>query len=578
MEDKPLIIQTDKTLLLEVDSPAFEQCRDSIMPFAELIKSPEHIHTYSISNISLWNAISAGLSPEDIKDRLNKWTKFAIPQPVLYYIDTVSSRFGKILLVENDEETYRVEVKDHIIFRTLIQNNNIKGKMVELSMDNRSFTIKKVQRGNIKVDLIKIGFPVFDMIPIVIKEHIQIELKEDLILRDYQIQAANAVLGDLGPGNGYGTIVLPCGAGKTVIGISIMARLKTPTLIICPNIIAARQWINEIVNKTNITREQIGEYSGEKKEIKDITVCTYQVLIHKNKKKKKEEIDKLINNNETPINKNELTYFSEDETDEDENFSSLSIVNARKWGLLLFDEVHMLPANMFRFTAALQSAHRIGMTATLIREDGLETDVFSLIGPKRYDIPWTVLEKQGWIAEAVCTEIRVGLPESLAIPYAIGTRFEKNKLAATNPNKINVVLELVKKHQGEFILVIGQYLDQLQEIGQIMNVPVITGAMANKEREKYFNLFRSGEIQVLIVSKVANFAVDLPDASVAIQISGTFGSRQEEAQRLGRILRPKERQSSFYSIISKYTAEEDFAQNRQKFLIEQGYSYKMEER
>lgn len=551
MEDKPLIIQTDKTLLLEVDSPAFEACRNDITPFSELVKSPEHIHTYQISSISLWNAIGAGLDTDEIFSRLERWSKFPIPQLVILYIKSIAMRFGKLELVESTEENkYSLRVYDALIYRELKANKRFSSQFGLSDDETHSFLIDKTQRGNIKVDLIKLGYPVNDLIPFRIEERFPIELNPKLELRDYQKKAVDSVLGNGEPGTGYGTVVLPCGAGKTVVGIALMARLCTPTLVICPNIIAARQWITEILDKTLVKPEDIAEYSGEKKEIKSITVCTYQVLIHA--KNKPDSLAQEMNN--------------------------LEIIDARKWGLLLFDEVHLLPAPMFRFTASLQSAHRIGMTATLIREDGLETDVFSLIGPKRCDVPWSVLEQQGWIAEAVCTEVRIPLPEELAIPYAIGTRFEKNRIGSTNPEKTSIVVELLEKHRGEFILVIGQYLNQLKEIAGKIKAPLITGSMPNKDREKHFQDFREGKIQVLVVSRVANFAVDLPDASVAIQVSGIFGSRQEEAQRLGRILRPKERKSHFYSLITKYTLEEEFAANRQKFLVEQGYSYRMEER
>lgn len=549
MEDRPLIIQTDKTLLLEVDSPAFEECRNAIAPFAELIKSPEHIHTYQISSISLWNAMGAGSTAEQIMDTLNKWTKFLIPQSVSGYVAAIASRFGKLILVEEDESNLLLKIKDKGIYKEIIATKSLSSMFRYLDDDNCTITIDAIQRGNIKVALMKIGYPVEDLIPFRKKENFPVRLNENLQLRDYQIAAIDSMLGNGEPGTGYGTIVLPCGAGKTIVGIGIMARLCTPTLVICPNIIAARQWIREIQSKTDIPKSDIGEYSGERKEIRSVTVCTYQVLIHS--QQKEDDLSLSMNN--------------------------LEIIKARNWGLLIFDEVHLLPAPMFRFTACLQSSHRVGMTATLIREDGLETDVFSLIGPKRYDVPWSVLEEKGWIADAMCTELRVSLPQELVIPYAVGTRFEKNRIASTNPAKIDVVCNLINRHQGEFILVIGHYLDQLKQIGKLVHAPIITGSTPNKERESHFDDFRQGRIQILIVSRVANYAVDLPDASVAIQVSGVFGSRQEEAQRLGRILRPKERKCHFYSVISKFTVEEEFAANRQKFLVEQGYTYKVEE-
>lgn len=551
MEDRPLIIQTDKTLLLEVDSPAFEACRDSITPFAELVKSPEHIHTYQISSISLWNAIGAGMTVEQIAQRLEKWTKFPIPRTVMDYIRAIAGRFGKLTLTQMaDGQNLILTVKDTMIYHEIKASKRIFSSFISCDDDKMQFTLEQKQRGAIKAGLIKIGYPVEDLIPFRINKHFPISLKRSLSLRDYQKSAVSSILGSGEPGSGYGTIALPCGAGKTVVGLAIMASISAPTLIICPNIIAARQWMTEILAKTDVPASEIGEYSGEKKNIRPVTVCTYQVLIH--------------------------SHQSDDEAIP--QMHNLDILGDNDWGLLIFDEVHLLPAPMFRFAASLQSAHRVGMTATLIREDGLETDVFSLIGPKRCDVPWSVLEHQGWIAQATCTEIRVSLPAESVIDYAVGTRFQKNRIAATNPRKIDIVLQLADEHKGEFILIIGHYLDQLREIGKKLQAPIITGIMSNKERQRHFDDFRSGRTHTLIVSRVANFAVDLPDASVAIQVSGIFGSRQEEAQRLGRILRPKEQGSSFYSIITKFTIEEEFAANRQKFLIEQGYTYKTEER
>lgn len=551
MEDRPLIIQTDKSLLLEVDSPAFEACRDQISPFAELIRSPEHIHTYQISGISIWNALGAGLTLENILDTLRRWTKFPIPQIVVSYITETARRFGRLVLTKEDENTLCLTAADEALFREIRANKHLCGLFSGSDSARRALFLSPLQRGNIKAQLIRLDYPVEDLIPFEVQQDFPVSLKPELKLRDYQVSAVRSVLGNGEPGTGYGVVVLPCGSGKTIVGMAIMAALCTPTLIICPNVIAVRQWIAELKDKTQIPPEEIGEYSGEKKQIRNITVCTYQVLIYQSENPDQEQQAQM---------------------------NHLSILGARPWGLVIFDEVHLLPAPMFRFTASIQTAHRVGMTATLIREDGLERDVFSLIGPKRCDVPWSVLEQKGWIAQALCTEVRVPLSEQDTLAYAIGSRYEKNRIAAVNPLKIDVVLELIKRHKDEFILIIGHYISQLRQIGQYVDCPVITGSMPNREREKYFEDFRQGRTHILIVSRVANFAVDLPDASVAIQVSGIFGSRQEEAQRLGRILRPKERHSSFYSVITRFSVEEEFAANRQKFLIEQGYSYRTEER
>lgn len=543
--DLPLIVQSDRTMLLDVHSPNANSCRDEIMAFSELVKAPEHIHTYAISAISLWNAKSAGLSTEEILVRLGHWSKFAVPQTVENYIQDVSSRFGKLILEPClEEDYYRLRITDPFIAKAVQANQKV-SKMLVSTLDDgsNSFRIHRYNRGDAKLALIKLGYPVDDRIPLVKSEHVAITMS--CKLRDYQENAVRSLLGDLGPGTGYGTIVMPCGSGKTVVGMKIMEALQTRTLILCPNVVAVHQWINEIKSKTNLSDDMVGEYSGEKKEIRPITVCTYQVLTYRASK--------------------------------DGDFEHMKVIEAGNWGLVIYDEVHMLPAPVFKITAELQSVYRAGLTATLIREDGKEDDVFSLVGPKRFDIPWTDLSQKGWIASAYCVEVRVPLKEDLALPYAIANRREKYKLASTNDAKNSVVDSLLEKHKGESIIIIGQYLDQLKDLQKGLGFPMITGSTSNSKRDELYSRFKEGLDKVIIVSKVANFAIDLPDASVAIQISGTFGSRQEEAQRLGRILRPKRNPCFFYSLVSKYTVEEEFSANRQKFLVEQGYHYVVEE-
>ena len=543
--DLPLIVQSDRTMLLDVHSPNANSCRDEIMAFSELVKAPEHIHTYAISAISLWNAKSAGLSTEEILVRLGHWSKFAVPQTVENYIQDVSSRFGKLILEPClEEDYYRLRITDPFIAKAVQANQKV-SKMLVSTLDDgsNSFRIHRYNRGDAKLALIKLGYPVDDRIPLVKSEHVAITMS--CKLRDYQENAVRSLFGDLGPGTGYGTIVMPCGSGKTVVGMKIMEALQTRTLILCPNVVAVHQWINEIKSKTNLSDDMVGEYSGEKKEIRPITVCTYQVLTYRASK--------------------------------DGDFEHMKVIEAGNWGLVIYDEVHMLPAPVFKITAELQSVYRAGLTATLIREDGKEDDVFSLVGPKRFDIPWTDLSQKGWIASAYCVEVRVPLKEDLALPYAIANRREKYKLASTNDAKNSVVDSLLEKHKGESIIIIGQYLDQLKDLQKRLGFPMITGSTSNSKRDELYSRFKEGLDKVIIVSKVANFAIDLPDASVAIQISGTFGSRQEEAQRLGRILRPKRNPCFFYSLVSKYTVEEEFSANRQKFLVEQGYHYVVEE-
>ena len=528
--------------MLDVHSPSYNDCRNQIIAFSELVKAPEHVHTYQISSISLWNATSASLSPDEILQRLTRWSKFAIPASVSSFIIEQASRYGKLVLLPNDENNYSLEVSDPFIAKAIETDGKLKN-LIRATMDPNVFEISKYDRGTAKLELIRRGYPVYDKIPLVKSEHIPMNLK--IQLRDYQNQALGSLLGDMGPGTGFGTIVMPCGSGKTVVGLGIMCSLQTRTLILCPNVVAVHQWISELTTKTDIPQDMIGEYSGEKKEIKPITVCTYQVLTYRPSK--------------------------------DTDFSHMNIIQSGNWGLVIYDEVHMLPAPVFKITAELQSVYRAGLTATLIREDGREEDVFSLVGPKRFDIPWTDLSQAGWIADAYCIEMRVPLSEDLALSYAVATKRDKYKIASTNPEKEKVIEALLSKHMGESIIIIGQYLDQLKEVQKRFGFPMITGSTSNDKRDQLYASFREGTDKVLIVSKVANFAIDLPDASVAIQISGTFGSRQEEAQRLGRILRPKSRSSFFYSVITKYTVEEEFSSNRQRFLVEQGYRYETRE-
>ena len=549
MNDKPLIVQSDRTMLLDVHHKDSEACRADLVKFCELVKSPEHVHTYTLSAISLWNAASSGVKSDYITERIQYWSRFPVSESVLFYVNDIASRFGKVILSESENPMYYLlTITGARIKAEMSARKNIAKMLVP--NDEQSFLIEKYNRGEIKLQLIKLGYPVDDRIPLEKGIPVPMNLREKtrggykFVVREYQKQAAQALLGDLGPGSGYGTIVLPCGSGKTVVGMQIMSQLQTKTLIVTTNIAAVHQWRDEILDKTDLKREQIGEYTGERKEPREVTVCTYQVLTYR--------------------------------PDKEGPFPHLELLTKGEWGLIIYDEVHMLPAPVFKVTAELQAVYRVGLTATLIREDGREDEVFSLVGPKRFDVPWNELQQQGYIAEAFCHEIRVDLPTEMEIPYAVGNKREKFRMASENPLKLDVVKDLVKRHPDDFILIIGQYISQLETIAAMFGLPIITGSTPNTKREELYRLFKEGEIHILVVSKVANFAIDLPDASVAIQVSGTFGSRSEEAQRLGRILRPKDRASYFYSIVTRYSNEEEFAANRQKFLAEQGYSYEIE--
>ena len=587
--DNPLIVQGDRTLLLDVHAPLANECRNDLIPFAELERSPEHLHTYRLTPLSLWNATSAGLTPDDAVAVLEKYARYDVPQNITMWIKETASRFGKLRLIPGPviqvpvktaevlkahvgvdsvhtvEEQYLylvanarnvyLEIKANPHAKKLLEPceytpDEIKNP-VELSEEEKQycFRLKLTDRGTIKQVLLNSLWPVKDEVQLEDGEPLDFNLRKETSagkpfeIRGYQKNAAQALVGNKGPGTGFGTIVLPCGAGKTIVGMTVMDLLKTSTLIITTNISAVHQWIQELKDKSNLTDEQIAEYTGENKTLAPVTVATYQILTWRPEK--------------------------------DGPYPHFSIFTKRKWGLIIYDEVHMLPAPVFRVVAELQAVRRVGLTATLVREDGCEGYVFSLVGPKRYDVPWKELEKAHWIATAECIEVRLDLPESQEIEYAVASAREKHKLASVNEIKNIVTQKIIARYPDDKILVIGQYLDQLNTIAKELNAPIITGKTPNVERDQIYKSFREGKIHVLVVSKVANFAIDLPDASIAIQISGTFGSRQEEAQRLGRILRPKERTSRFFTLITRNTVEEDFGSNRQKFLAEQGYSYKI---
>ena len=581
--ENPLIVQSDRTILLDVHAPRAGECRQALVPFAELEKSPEHLHTYKLTPLSLWNAAGAGFTPEDAISVLNEYSKYDVPQSVEVWIQETAGRFGRLRLVEvysievpkkfdKDGNPSAETVKEEYLYMVTDSQNVFReinasrvGKkylqMAEykepenpqttLTENERKFcfSLPLTLRGTIKQELLQMGWPVKDDVPMGDGEPLEINLRETTLsgkpfaIRQYQKEAAESIVGDKGPGTGFGTIVLPCGAGKTIVGMTTMSLLKTNTLVITTNISAVHQWIDELLDKTNLTRDDIAEYTGESKTIKPVTVATYQILTWRPEK-------------EGP-------------------YPHFSIFKERDWGLIVYDEVHMLPAPVFRVVAEIQAVRRIGLTATLVREDGCEGHVFSLVGPKRYDVPWKDLEHSGFIATAECIEVKVNLPESMEIDYAVAEQRKKHKIASENPAKLDFVKALVEKSPDDKILVIGQYIEQLNQIAKMLSCPIITGKTPNSERDEIYRKFRTSEIKVLMVSKVANFAIDLPDASMAIQVSGTFGSRQEEAQRLGRILRPKERKSRFFTLITRNTVEEEFGSNRQKFLAEQGYAYRI---
>jgi DNA excision repair protein ERCC-3 len=536
VNDGPLIVQSDKTLLLEVEHPQSAECRHAIAPFAELERSPEHVHTYRVTPLGLWNARAAGHDAEQVVDTLLRYSRYAVPHALLVDIAETMARYGRLQLAAHPAHGLVLQTTDRAVLEEVLRSKKVQ-PLVGARIDADTVVVHPSERGHIKQVLLKLGWPAEDYAGYVDGEAHPIALAEDdWQLRDYQRQAAENFFH-----GGSGVVVLPCGAGKTIVGAAAMAMAQATTLILVTNTVAARQWRDELLHRTSLTEEEIGEYSGAKKEIRPVTIATYQVMTTKRKGV----------------------------------YQHLELFDARDWGLILYDEVHLLPAPIFRFTADIQARRRLGLTATLVREDGREGDVFSLIGPKRYDAPWKEIEAQGYIAPAECIEVRVTLPDRERLAYATAEPEERYRLCSTSHEKSRIVEQLVAQHRGEPTLVIGQYLDQLDELGGRLDLPVINGDTPVKERERLFNAFRSGEITALVVSKVANFSVDLPEASVAIQVSGAFGSRQEEAQRLGRVLRPKAdgRAARFYAIVARDTVDQDFAQHRQRFLAEQGYSY-----
>ncbi|MCX4686336.1 DNA repair helicase XPB [Kitasatospora purpeofusca] len=538
MNDGPLIVQSDKTLLLEIDHPRAAECRRAIAPFAELERAPEHVHTYRVTPLGLWNARAAGHDAEQVVDALVTYSRYPVPHALLVDVADTMARYGRLRLTKHPTHGLVLSTTDRPVLEEVLRSKKIV-PLVGDRIDPDTVVVHPSERGQIKQVLLKLGWPAEDFAGYVDGEAHPIELAEDgWSLRPYQAQAVEGFWH-----GGSGVVVLPCGAGKTLVGAAAMAHAKSTTLILVTNTVSARQWKHELVKRTSLTEEEIGEYSGTRKEIRPVTIATYQVMTTKRKGV----------------------------------YAHLELFDARNWGLVVYDEVHLLPAPVFKFTADLQARRRLGLTATLVREDGREGDVFSLIGPKRFDAPWKEIEAQGYIAPADCCEVRVTLTDSERLAYATAEPEERYRFCATTATKRRVVEALVKKHEKDQTLIIGQYIDQLDELGEVLDAPVIKGETSNAQREKLFEAFRNKEIGVLVVSKVANFSIDLPEATVAIQVSGTFGSRQEEAQRLGRVLRPKAdgHSAHFYSVVARDTVDQDFAAHRQRFLAEQGYAYRI---
>ncbi len=553
----PIVVQSDKTVLLEVNNPLYAEARDFLARFAELDKSPEYVHTYRITPLSLWNAAAAGMTAEEIIAGLDRLAKYPVPDNVRVDIVDAISRYGRLKLLRGEDGRSLLLVSDDPVLIVEVSRHKRMKPYILRRVDPLTLEVDPSRRGHIKQALVRIGYPAEDLAGYVEGTPLEIHLRDVTLegkpfrLRHYQEEAINVFWAGGSARGGSGVIVMPCGAGKTIVGMGVMEKVQANTLILATSIVAARQWKRELVDKTTLREDQIGEYSGQKKEIRPVTIATYQVLTTRKRGTKGKGL---------PL---------------EEEFPHFAIFNENDWGLIIYDEVHLLPAPVFRITAEIQARRRLGLTATLVREDGLESDVFSLIGPKKYDVPWKDLEREGWIAPAVCYEIRTRMPDDWRMLYATAERREKYRIAATNPVKMRVLDYLVEHHKGDRVLIIGMYLDQLEKVATLFNAPLITGKTKVREREKLFEQFRRGEISLLVLSKVGNFSIDLPEANVAIQISGTFGSRQEEAQRLGRILRPKSdgSQAYFYTIVTRDTVDQQYSANRQLFLTEQGYEY-----
>ena len=536
--DGPLIVQSDNTVLLEVSHPDAPKARAALAPFAELERAPEHIHTYRITPLALWNARAAGFDAEQAVDTLERFSRFPVPQPLLISVAETMARYGRLKLLQHPAHGLTLEADEAALLTEVTRSKKIR-PLISSPIDATSIPVHPSARGQIKQELTKLGWPVEDLAGYVDGESHPIQLNQDSwALRDYQQYATESFWE-----GGSGVVVLPCGAGKTIVGAASMAQAQTTTLILVTNTVAGRQWRDELLRRTSLTPNEIGEYSGEKKEIRPVTIATYQVVTRKTKGE----------------------------------YRALELFDSRDWGLIIYDEVHLLPAPVFRMAADLQSRRRLGLTATLVREDGREDDVFSLIGPKRYDAPWKELEMAGYIATAECVEVRTALTQEERLTYATAETRERYRLAACSKGKLGAVDKLLAQHEGQQTLIIGAYVDQLEELAARIDAPLVDGKTSTKQREQAFQAFRDGEVSTLVVSKVANFSIDLPEAAVAIQVSGTFGSRQEEAQRLGRLLRPKHdgAEAVFYTVVARDTLDAEYAVHRQRFLAEQGYAYRL---
>jgi len=536
--------------LLDSLHPAAQEAGEALAEFAELVKRPGDMHTYKITPLTVWNAMSAGVDGASIAERLVAYSRYELPAVIEDGLSTWTGRFGQLRLIRDGERLLLAGEADERL-ESVLREGALRGLLAETPPPGGPWVVDAQARGALKQELLRMGYPVSDRAGYRAGEALQVQLRERgsagtaFQLRDYQEQALQLFRRDGAVQGGSGVLVLPCGAGKTIIGLAALASLGCATLILTSNTTSVQQWRRELLEKTTLVEAEVGVYAGRQRQVRPVTVATYQMMTHR--------------------------------ASGQSDYPHMRLFRERDWGLIIYDEVHLLPAPVFRMTAELQATRRLGLTATLVREDGCAEDVFSLIGPKRYELPWKALEARGGLAELACHEVRVPLCDSRRQAYAEAAARLRLRIASENPAKLAVLEQLLRRHEGQQRLVIGQYLDQLRAAARRLHAPLITGETSQEERERLFAAFRRGQIATLVVSKVANFAVDLPDAAVAVQISGSFGSRQEEAQRIGRILRPKrdDNRAWFYSLVTEGTKETEFARRRQLFMVEQGYRYEL---
>ncbi|MDG5788317.1 DEAD/DEAH box helicase family protein [Evansella sp. AB-P1] len=546
VKEMPLLIQNNGVIFFRSTHPEAKIVQPFLSEFAQLKKTPSSLHMYELSPFSFWYAREQGISLNEIKEFLETFSGIRLPDRFSIQLEEWEGKNGKFQLINHKEFGPCLTSSQEGLMKELFQKDR-KNYSIYKNGDREYTPISLAERGLIKQQLMDKGYSVIDCLGYETGKSLSISLQRNVSLRPYQKEAVSSFIQQKGVNEGNGFIILPCGSGKTVVGLGVLEQIKEETLILVPNDTSLQQWYEELLEKTTLNKSQVGRYTREKKEVKEVTITTYQMLTYQG--------------------------------NSDSKFPHFSLFHKRSWGLVIYDEVHLLPAPLFRLTSKLQGKRRLGLTATFVREDGKEGDIYSLIGPKRYEVGISLLEQNNWIARPICKEIKTPFNEKQWAHFLSLSKRERFRYASENKGKINVVDKLLHDHKGDSIIIIGQYLDQLNIIANTFSLPLLTGKTSKKERQEMYTQFKEGKQKVLVLSKIANMAVDLPDANVAIQVSGTYGSRQEEAQRIGRLLRPKKNNESvyFYTIVTPMTKEEEVASHRQLFMVEQGYSYSWEE-